>query len=79
MGATPTGYVIYYQATGDNGSVTVNSGSATWQEITGRQENQYNITIVTLSSELPSEPTTVSALKINMGMNESSHFMFILP
>ena len=78
-GATPTGYVIYYQATGDQGSVTVYSGSATWQEITGQQENQYNITIVALSSKLPSKPTTVRVLRITTGKSDTSHFMFILP
>ena len=56
-GATPTGYVIYYQATDggtDSGNRRVTSGSTDQFDITGRNRDSYDITIVATSDHLPS-------------------------
>ena len=59
VGATPTGYMIYYQASGEEvKSVTVNGGSLTQHDVVGVQENKvYTITMLTLSHMLPSRDT----------------------
>ena len=59
-GATPTGYVIYYQATGDQGSATVDDGSTTQQDIDVQDNQEYCITMVTLSQHIPSIETVKS-------------------
>ena len=64
MGSTPIGYVIYYQAAGDQGSVTVNDGSTTQQDIDVQDDQEYSITMVTLSQHIPSAETVqVKSLK----------------
>ena len=64
---TPSGYMIHYSTTGDEGSVSVSSGSASRAVITGRQADRvYTVTIVALSTHLPSVPTTVPAIREGM-------------
>ena len=60
VGATPTGYVIYYQAHGEEvESVTLNDGSLTKHNIVGVKANKvYAITMLTISHMLPSQETT---------------------
>ena len=54
-GATPTGYIIHYQADGDAGSMTINSGATTTAVIAVLStELVYDITMQTLSTMLPS-------------------------
>ena len=54
---TPTGYVIYYQATDggtDAGNMVITGGSTDQFDITGKNRDSYNITIVATSQHLPS-------------------------
>ena len=54
---TPTGYVIYYQATDggtDSGNETVTGGSTDQEVITDRNRGSYDITIMATSNHLPS-------------------------
>ncbi len=56
---TPTGYVVFFQGGDDEGSVMVDSGSATVVTVDGRLNNrQYSITMVALSLDLPSTVTS---------------------
>ena len=62
VGATPTGYVIYHQASGEEvKSVTVNGGSLTEHNIVDVSENKvYTITMLTLSHMLRSQKSRPS-------------------
>ena len=52
------GYLVYYSATGDEGSVSVSSGSVSQTVITGRQADRvYTVSVVALSAHLPSALT----------------------
>ena len=64
-GATPTGYIIYYQNSGDQSSVVIDNGTAETWDIIGRQVDRvYTITTVTLSNQLPSKETAaVTAIR----------------
>ena len=56
-GATPTGYIIYYQGDNDEGSVIVNNGTTTTAVVrvtANPAKLVYNITMLTLSAMLPS-------------------------
>ena len=66
VGATPTGYVIYYQAKGEAvESVTINDATLVQHSIVGVQSNKvYSITMLTLSSMLPSQETTPFIVEI---------------
>ena len=59
-GATPTGYIIHYQADGDaGGSMMIDSGATTMAMITVLEtELAYDITMQTLSAGLPSARST---------------------
>ena len=65
---TPSGYVIYYSTTGDEGSVSVNSGSASQAGITGwhSMDHVYTVSMVALSEHLPSAPSVVPAVRQGM-------------
>ena len=54
-GATVTGYVIYYETTGDSEQSVTVGAAATEYTLTGFQERRsYNISILALSNQLPS-------------------------
>ena len=56
-GATPTGYVVYFEATDggtDSGSETVTNGTIKQLLITGRNRSSYDISMVAVSAHLPS-------------------------
>ena len=56
-GATPTGYVVYFEATDggtDSGSETVTNGTIKQLLITGRNHSSYDISMVAVSTHLPS-------------------------
>ena len=57
--------MIYYQATGDQGSVMINNGSATKQDIEVQDGLVYNISMLALSDHLPSR--TVDPVQIDIG------------
>ena len=56
---TPSaGYTVYYSTTGDEGNVSVSSGSDSQTVITGRQADRvYTVSVVALSAHLPSALT----------------------
>ena len=74
-GATPTGYVIYYQAAGDQGSVTVDDGSTTQQDIDVQDNQEYTITMVTLSQHIPSNESI--QVKSVQGKRVMMHCIYI--
>ena len=58
------GYVVFYSTTGDEGSVSVSSGSDSQAVITGRQADyEYTVSVVALSAHLPSALTAVAAVR----------------
>ena len=61
--APSAGYMVYYSTTGDEGSVSVNSGSDTQAVIKGRQADRvYTVSVVAVS-DLPSALSIVPALR----------------
>ena len=53
--APSNGYIVYYSATEDVGSVSVSSGSVSQAVIPGRQADRaYTVSVVALSAYLPS-------------------------
>ena len=55
--APSAGYMVYYSTTGDEGSVSVSSGSDSQAVITGRQADRvYTVSVVAVS-DLPSAQT----------------------
>ena len=61
-GATPTGYVVCYEASGSLSNVMINNGSASQQTFNISQVGeQHSLTIVVLSSQLPSATTTITS------------------
>ena len=63
-GATVTGYRIYYQAEGDQGSVDVGA-NATQHVLSGlRYGFSYGITIVTVSPHIPSPSFGPATIKL---------------
>ena len=56
--APSAGYMVYYNTTGDEGSVSVSSGSDGQAVITGRQADRVYTVIVVALSDLPSVQTT---------------------
>lgn len=60
-GATPTAYIIYYEAMGDQGIQTVQDGSSLPTMLplpVNSTIQEYRITMVTLSDMLPSEESS---------------------
>ena len=78
--APSAGYMVYYSTTGDEGSVSVSSGSDSQAVITGRQADRvYTVSIVALSAHLPSTLTTVPAIRPGMYIYmEGCHFVWCL-
>ena len=76
----PSGYLIYYSATGDGGIVSVSSGSDNQVVITGRQAGRvYTISMVALSEHLPSVQTAlVLAIQEGMKLLNLCHFIAIV-
>ena len=65
----PSGYLIHYSTTGDEGSVSVSSGSAIQAVITGRQAHHvYTIRIVSFSTHLLQSVQTTAVVAIRSGM-----------
>ena len=66
----PEGYVIFFEGGDDEGSVTVDDGSATMFTVDGRINNrEYSITVVARYTHLPStvtSPETVMLCKASI-------------
>ena len=61
------GYVVSYITTGDVGSVSVMNGNANQAVITGRRADRvYTISVVALSTQLPSDLITEPAIRPGM-------------